>query len=286
VFNALAGLPVAETGLVRRVSLTAKGYAANGPTGGGDFPHAMDYHQQFFEECRTHAGDLSGLSVLIPGCGTGIDCIPFAESGAHVTGLDFCEKLGDAYSHPNVQYYRGSIEGCEFPSNHFDVVFSIATMEHVQNMEVAFREMVKLARRGGLIYCVAAPLWNSRRGHHVDCLNPFPWVHLRLEREQIAELARKHGLAFNGRDFGPPYSGIRVWEDVLQFLFDSDYFNRAPARRYLAASRDLPVSKPIRNDLWMDGEEELTPAIMKQLEAKGFTREELLATSHAFIARK
>src|SRR5262245_50974125 len=112
----------------------------------------MDYHLHFFEKCRAHAGELSGKSVLIAGCGTGVDCAPFAEAGAQVTGMDICKELGEAFTHPNVRYHRGSIEGCDLPSNCFDVVYSVATMEHVGNIEAGFNEMVRLARPGGLVY--------------------------------------------------------------------------------------------------------------------------------------
>src|SRR5215469_5239142 len=129
----------------------------------------MDYRDQFFEECKAVVGDLAGLSVCIPGCGPGRDCVPFVSASAKITGLDIGADLGTAYSHSEVHYHRESIEGCALPSDHFDVIFCIATMEHVQNIEAGFAEMVRLCRFGGIIYSVAAPLWNSRRGHHMDC---------------------------------------------------------------------------------------------------------------------
>lgn len=232
----------------------------------------MDYREQFFSEFRPFAGDLKGSSVLVIGCGQGLDCVPFVEAGAGVTGLDICQDIGSAF--PEARYHRASIEDSELPSDQFDVISCIATMEHVLGIERAFAEMVRLVRPGGLIYSVAAPLWNSRRGHHFDCLNPYPWIHLRMRPEQIVELAERHGITHNGI----------AMQDAVGYLFNSDAFNRAPASRYIEACRRLPVAEILRNDLWQDEAEELTPEILQEL--KDYSREELLAVSHTLAVRK
>jgi SAM-dependent methyltransferase len=253
----------------------------------------MDYREQFFEECRSVVGDLSGLSVLIPGSGRGLECILFAEAGARVTGMDI-RMDGRATPYRNVRYHGGSIEGCALPSNHYDVVFCIATMEHVLNIEAAFLEMVRLARPGGLIYSVAAPLWNSRHGHHVNCFEAIPWIHLRFAREEIPEILEKEHFRREDIDvtlvdylsrvhrMPPELIGL---EHVLDFVFTSDHFNRAPARRYLAACETLPVSEVVRHDIWMDGEQALT-ALAPEPSLQQHSRDELLATSHIYIGRK
>ncbi len=232
----------------------------------------MDYRQQFFEESRGYAGDLEGRSVLVVGCGTGLDCEPFAQMNANVTGLDICDDIGSKF--PQCRYQRGSIEDSGLSSDSFDLIFCIATMEHVHGLERAFSEMVRLARPNGLVYSVAAPLWNSRRGHHFDCLNPFPWIHLKMNRDQISAFADSQGLLHNGLPLA----------SCMAFLFDSAYFNRLPACRYVKACAGLPVSHLLRNDFWMDGEEDLTPELSEELSS--YTREELLAAAHTLVARK
>src|ERR1035437_2618499 len=236
----------------------------------------MGYLNQFFTECHEAVGSLTGKSVLVVGCGPGLDCIPFVEAGASVTGLDIGEDIGLAYSNPSARYHRGSIEGCDLDSAQYDVVFSVATMEHVHKIEVAYQEMVRLVRPGGTIYALASPLWNSRRGHHLECLHPFPWIHLRRTPEQIAALGDERGIIHNGM----------ALRDVVDWLFTSSYFNRAPSKRYVEACASLPVSRTLRNELWMDGGEDLTAAVLSDLAIKGYTPEELLATSHRLIAVK
>jgi hypothetical protein len=44
----------------------------------------MDYREQFFSEFRPIAGDLKGSSVLVIGCGQGLDCVPFVEAGVRI----------------------------------------------------------------------------------------------------------------------------------------------------------------------------------------------------------
>jgi hypothetical protein len=139
-------------------------------------------------------------------------------------------------------------------------------MEHVQNLEAAYREMVRLTRRGGIIYALAAPLWNSRRGHHLACLHAFPWIHLRFKSEFIAMLGEELHITYNGKSL----------RDVVEWLFTSTYFNRANSACYVQACASLAVSRTLRNDLWMDGAEELTDAVMAELARKGYTRDELL----------
>jgi SAM-dependent methyltransferase len=175
-----------------------------------------------------------------------------------------------------VTYTHGSIEGCNLASERFDLVFCVATMEHVHGLEAGFREMVRLAKPGGLIYSVAAPLWNSRQGHHMGCFDRFPWIHLRGEPAEILRLALDNGIAeFNGRSIGA----------VVDFIF-SDYFNRAPARRYIEACSGVAVCEIIRNDLWLDGAAYLSSDVLAELQPKGYAEEELLAVAHTFVARR
>jgi SAM-dependent methyltransferase len=236
----------------------------------------MGYLNQFFTECHEFAGGFAGKSVLVAGCGPGLDCIPFVEEGASVTGLDIGDDIGVAYSNPSVRYHRASIEGCDLDSAQYDVVFSVATMEHVHKIEAAYHEMVRLVRPGGTIYALAAPLWNSRKGHHLECLYSFPWIHLRRTAKQIAALGDERGITHNGM----------ALRDVVDWLFTSTYFNRAPSKRYVEACAFLPVSRILRNEFWMDGAEDLTVAVRSELALKGYTPEELLATSHRLIAMK
>jgi SAM-dependent methyltransferase len=192
-----------------------------------------------------------------------------------VTGLDIAHDIGAEFAHPGVQYVRDSIEASRLKSNSYEIIYCVATMEHVGRIEAGFLEMVRLARPGGTIFSVAAPLWHSRRGHHIPCFDAWPWIHLLMNAGELAAFAEHRGLAHNGMQM----------RNVVEFL-GSDAFNHAPAARYVEACQELPVSEVLRNDLWMDGEEDLTLNLFSRLKAKGFAREELLAASHTLVCRK
>ncbi|WP_228009590.1 hypothetical protein [Microcystis aeruginosa] len=66
----------------------------------------------------------------------------------------------------------------------------------------------------------------------------------------------------------------------------SDYFNFRSSIQYLKAVEPLDVSYIIRNEIWQDGENLLTDEILEELNAKGYTKEELLSVSHTFVAIK
>ena len=110
---------------------------------------------------------VSGRKVLVVGCNTGLDCRTFIELGAaSVDGLDIDSNIGSDFSHEKVQYFRASAESMPIGDEIYDLVFSFATLEHVPDVTLAFQEMARVTKPGGLIYSVASPLWFSRHGHH------------------------------------------------------------------------------------------------------------------------
>jgi SAM-dependent methyltransferase len=220
---------------------------------------------------------LVGMRVLVVGAAGGRDCSFFVEAGAReVHGIDVGADVGGGFRHPRVRYTRCSAEELPFPAGAFDLVYSVATMEHVPDVERAFSEMVRVARPGGLVYCLAAPLWNAREGHHKFGMFPgMPWIHLRLSRDELLAYCREHAIRGEG--------GWDVEVDV-DFVH-SRYFNRVPAARYVGACRSLPVRRVIHNALWRDPPESLPPEVYAELEGR-YPRDELLAQSHLFVAVK
>lgn len=220
---------------------------------------------------------LRGKKVLVVGANTGGDCKSFVDLGcAEVHGLDVIEDIGSEYQHPKVTYHRMSAEDMALPDAYFDLVYCFATMEHVPEIAPAFQEMARVTKPGGYVYSVAAPLWNSRVGHHKgDLFSDFPWIHLRLNKEEIIDYCNEHGIT------AP--EGI---SPHVEYMLDPRFFNKMPASSYIEACASLPNMQIIRNDLELEPEDEhLTMALM-ELEKKGYTAEELRAVAHVYIARK
>ena len=260
----------------------------------------MSYLDFFAQNCLRYIPKtkLESKRVLVVGCGHGQDCQAFV--GAKVIhGIDICQHIGRDFSHPSVSYFSESAEAMERSSDEYDLVFSVAVLEHIHNLAAALAEIVRVTKPGGLIYTVASPLWNSLEGHHYnDLFSDYPWAHLRLTPD-----AMKHWLVTSKthEDFQP-------WLDLLEkegflsepildkdiynyaqritdFLF-SDYFNRTPAKQYCDEVNKLDLSYLIRNDLWYNHSETLTPEILSELSSKGLTKEELLSVSHTFVGIK
>lgn len=236
----------------------------------------MDYH--LFHAARAASFlRLRGKRVLVVGCNTGGDCRPFAEAGAFVHGIDVIAEIGADFRHERVAYFQGSAEHMPFADESYDLVYSLATMEHVHAIEAAFREMARVTARGGFVYCVASPLWNSRAGHHKEHLfGRFPWAHLRFTPEELHARCLEAGIE-NAE--GAPISAH------IEYIFHPDYFNRRAARDYVRAAQALDGMSIIENKLDLERDETPTQ-ILTELNLRGYPREELLAVSHSYIARK
>ncbi len=244
-----------------------------------------DYHQLIFEDFLKYVPSfldkkfLFNKKVLVVGCGDGGDCSYFINQGARkVHGLDISEQIGVNFKHPRVQYFQDSAEAMGFEDNTYDYVYSLASMEHIHNIDKAFNEMVRVARVKGLVYCFAAPLWNSREGHHkFDLFKEFPWIHLRLSQEQILEYCYENDIKSQSLD-------IDIGCEV-EFMF-SEYMNCLPSHRYVDVCNQLKVSKIIQNTLWQESDEYLTIDIAHELSNLGYSPHELLTVSHTFVAEK
>jgi ubiquinone/menaquinone biosynthesis C-methylase UbiE len=95
-------------------------------------------------------GLLSGKSVLEVGCGRGYLARRLAEANT-VTACDIqiCERLtGDG---SDVRYVACNVENLPFGDASFDYVVSTHTLEHVQDLPRAMRELRRVAREGLIV---------------------------------------------------------------------------------------------------------------------------------------
>ena len=238
------------------------------------FPDPSDYGAHAAYTAGRYAGGVAGKRVLVVGCNRGDDCRMFASMGAsELHGLDVIDDVGADF--PGPSYHRMSAEKIELPDDRFDLVFAVATLEHVPDVAAAFEEMARVTAPGGVAFSVAAPLWHSRQGHHKgDMFEEHPWVHLRFDRDDIVALCRREGIESpDGRPV----------EEHVDYMLDPRFFNQVPARRYVEACDALQSVELVRNDLALDEPDGLTPDVETET---GHPREELLASAHTLVARK
>ncbi len=235
-------------------------------------------HNQLHARRAANLITIRGSRVLVVGANTGADCRYFVEWGAkEVHGLDVVPNVGCEYHANEVTYHCMSAEAMQLPDDYYDLVYCFATMEHVPDIAAAFKEMVRVAKAGGFIYSVASPLWNSRSGHHMACLSPYPWIHLRMGKQEMIRYCKSDGVEGE--------RGLPI-ESIVSYVIDSAEFNRRPARDYTQAVAAIPNVLVVSNLLY-NGPETAVPKDVKiELAPKGISSDELRAVAHEFVAIK
>lgn len=239
-----------------------------------------DYHTIFANKAISYL-DIKNKKCLVVGCKRGQDCNHFVKFGVkEVHGLDICDEIGVDFNHRKVKYYKISAEDMQEISNDtYDLVYCFATMEHIPRIDLSFAEMVRVTKTGGIIFCFSSPLWYSEYGHHKkNFFKNYPWIHLRMNESEINEYCKKNNITDKINSTKMKYH--------IAYMLNPKYFNMLPAKKYIDVCKNLKDINIIENKLGFYKEEELTPEIFAELEPKGYTKEELLASSHTFIAQK
>ncbi len=143
----------------------------------------------------------SGQTILDAGTGTGV-LIPFllkaVGSTGHVVAIDYAEKMIEIckakFAHfPNVSVAVQSVENLQFPSESFDVITCFGLFPHIENKEIALRQMNRVLKpKGTLIIAHALSSMQIKTHHH----NTSPAVaHDALpEQAEMRQLLRQTGF--------------------------------------------------------------------------------------------
>jgi ubiquinone/menaquinone biosynthesis C-methylase UbiE len=96
-----------------------------------------------------------GKKILDIGCGPR-GSLEWADTAAERVGLDpLVERYrGFGIDRHATQYVNAPAERIPYPDGHFDVVTSINSLDHVDDVDAAMREMVRVLAPGGLILVV------------------------------------------------------------------------------------------------------------------------------------
>lgn len=194
--------------------------------------------------------------------------------------MDICSNIGADYQHKKVTYHQISAENMQgINSENYDLVYCLATLEHVSNIELALKEMVRVTKRDGIIFTFSAPLWHSSQGHHKQIFfKEYPWIHLRMNELDIVDYCKRNNIIDTNNLIDMEYH--------VKYMLNHKYFNKISAKKYIDTCNNLEHIVIIKNQLSFSNEKELTSEIYSELEQKGYTRDELLASSHFFVARR
>ena len=97
-------------------------------------------------------GHVKNKKILDVGCGTGIYAKILNDNGAKVHGIDISPKmiqLAKSYV-KNVDLKVGSAYRFPYKSNYFDIVVSALVIEHLSDLDKAFREIKRVLKKGGV----------------------------------------------------------------------------------------------------------------------------------------
>lgn len=100
--------------------------------------------------------DLTGLSVLDLGCGTGFFTKMLAERGAEVTACDLSsamlEKTHERCQGFDIRYVQADAEALPFSPHEFDLVFSSLALQWCVDFSVPVREVKRALKSKGQLF--------------------------------------------------------------------------------------------------------------------------------------
>ncbi len=193
---------------------------------------ARQYHVDFFQE---HLADLplAGKRVLEIGVGSGGELLRLLQD--HEPAIE--ELVGinkDDYGAVDVgsraRLVEADVCAMAFAEHEFDLVYSLATFEHVHDLQRAVQQIHRVLRPGGLLIANWSPIWNGFDGHHYGATVKetqaieLPWAHLIFDRTTLP------AYLVDGEGFDRSHA-----RKATEAIYESDWLNRQSLRAYRAA---------------------------------------------------
>ena len=146
----------------------------------GEDVSRLIYNRSYLARLANHV-DFANKDILEIGCSDGLlisllkNYNPRSLTGQDLINVHECSK-----PYYQVDFLTGANFLEETRFNDYDVIFSIATLEHVINPFDTMIKAMNLLRLGGVAYFQAGPLYYSKTGHHMFSeLKDLPWGHLK-----------------------------------------------------------------------------------------------------------
>lgn len=247
----------------------------------GEDLNRIQYNRAYLDTMFRFVPPLKGCNILEIGCSDGLACdLLLTEEPHSVVGVDVCEAPGSRFHDPRLNFAQMDAGRLQFPDKHFDLVYSIAVLEHCPDPSAVLQEMKRVTKPGGYVFAQAGPLYYSPFGHHMfGYFDKYPWVHLRLTPEQIISGARVEGIADRlkaetGRDI----------EEYIGAMLNPRHINGKSLPEYgLTSFVQTDEIEVLHFAISREGENLLTEDIVQQLASIG--RENLVTHGFELVFR-
>ena len=134
--------------------------------------------QEFYDDMRSFLGPLKGKRLLEVGCGYGLFLAICQKNGIKAEGV---EPASQEFYKYTLKFSKEILERCSltkdliknargeklpYKNNTFDVVVSLYTLEHVQDVQKVLKESIRVLKPGGHLYCVVPNYGSFWEGHY------------------------------------------------------------------------------------------------------------------------
>jgi ubiquinone/menaquinone biosynthesis C-methylase UbiE len=240
----------------------------------GEDINRIRYNKFFLNDIFRFLPPLKGKRILEVGCSDGLACdLLLSEDPDAAVGVDCMDAVGCNYPDPRIAYFKMDASDLQFKDGSFDVCYSMATLEHVKDPFAVMQEMKRVTRKGGYCIAQAGPLFHAPFGHHMfGYFDDYPWIHLRLSKDQILEYAIANKIADQIKD----QRGMDA-RDYVYGMLTPEHVNGLRLEEYrLEEFMALPDVKVLNFELSYEGEDLLTENLLLELSPIG---KETLTTS-------
>lgn len=208
------------------------------------------------------------------------------RTGTRVTGINpsssFPKPVEPLQS--NTLFLNADGRNMPFPDNSFDAILSVATMEHVNGVDLLLAEVSRVLKPNGLFYTEFYPIWSSALGHHVYAVagtkearfwkagkNPIPdYAHLLWTPEEM----RAH------LESSPCTE--ELIDPIIQWIYYGDSINRCHFADYMDAfEKTSLIIRRLRL-----GNDQPDGAVLSQLYAKYGSDRNFRCSSISAVFRK
>lgn len=194
--------------------------------------------QRFIRALSPHATNILEIGSDLAG--------NVAQNLASVTG---CEVVGvnpspefprlpaDGQLRKSIRLLRTDGRCIPLPDNSVDGVFTVATIEHVADVEQLYSEVYRVLKPGGVLFADFAPIWSSYNGHHtyavVDGKEARYW---KAGRNPVPDFAHLLWLPDQMREFlhAGPCDDALV-EPIVDWIYFGDGVNRLFLEDHISA---------------------------------------------------